>query len=457
MKIAILGAGYVGVVSGACFAEIGHDVVCVDVEREKIDRINKGETPIYEHGLEDLLRKHVGKRLTATMDLSASVRGAEVTFITVGTPFDGERIDLSYVRTVARQIGSALRDVPGYHVVVVKSTVVPGTTDDVVLPLLEEVSGKRAGAQFGVGMNPEFLTEGTAVSDFMRPDRIVLGGMDERTIDVLERLYEPFAADVPRFRTSNKTAEMIKYASNAVLATLMSFSNELGNLCARLGDVDVADVMCGVHLARYFTTPIGGGERVTAPITSFLYAGCGFGGSCLPKDVKALVAHGETAGQAMPLLDAVIKINLEQPKRIIEILTDHFATLEGLKVTVLGLAFKPDTDDMRESPAIPIIRELVKRGAAVVAFDPVANEAARKVLCSEPIRFADNLEQALQNAEAIVLVTSWEAFRSVPDLLAHAGKSPLVVDGRRMLYKKRVARYAGIGLRDSRPSLERSR
>ena len=447
MKIAILGTGYVGLVSGACFAEIGHDVVCVDVDRDKVDRINKGETPIYEHGLEDMLRKHVGKRLEATRDLRAAVQGAEVTFIAVGTPFDGERIDLTYVRTVANQIGAALREARSYHVVVVKSTVVPGTTDDVVRPLLEGASGKRAGVDFGVGMNPEFLTEGIAVSDFMRPDRIVLGGMDDRTIDVMERLYAPFEANVPRFRTNNKTAEMIKYASNAVLATLISFSNEVGNLCARLGNVDVADVMHGVHLARYFTTPVDGGKPVTAPITSFLYAGCGFGGSCLPKDIKALAAQGAMAGQAMPLLDAVIKINLAQPQRIIEILNEHFPTLDRLNVTVLGLAFKPDTDDMRESPAIPIIRELVKRGAAVAAFDPVANEAARKVLGSELIRFADDLEAAVQGADAIVLVTSWEAFRKVPDLVARARKPPLVVDGRRMLDKKRVARYAGIGWR----------
>lgn len=448
MKIAILGTGYVGLVSGACFAEIGHDVVCVDVDKEKVDRINRGETPIYENGLEDLLRKHVGKRLKATLDLTAAVQGADATFIAVGTPFDGERIDLTYVRTVASQIGAALRGVDKYHVVIVKSTVVPGTTDDVVLPLLEQASGKRAGADFGVGMNPEFLTEGIAVSDFMVPDRIVLGGMDERTIDVLERLYAPFSADVPRFRTNNKTAEMIKYTSNAVLATLISFSNELGNLCARLGNVDVADVMHGVHLARYFTTPLPGGKRVTAPIASFLYAGCGFGGSCLPKDVKALVAHGETAGQSMPLLDTVIKINLAQPQRIIEILNRHFPSLDGLKVTVLGLAFKPDTDDMRESPAIPIIRELVKRDAVVAAFDPVANESARKVLGNAPLRFAESLEQAVDGADAIVLVTSWDAFRSLPELLAGARKPPLVVDGRRMLDKKRLARYAGIGLRD---------
>lgn len=445
MKVSIIGTGYVGLVTGACFAEVGHDVVCVDVDRDKVDRINRGETPIYEVGLEDLLRRHVGKRLRATTDLRAAILASEVTFIAVGTPFDGEHIDLTYIRQAARDIGAALRDKREYHVVVVKSTVVPGTTDDVVRPVLEEASAKRAGVDFGVGMNPEFLTEGVAVGDFMEPDRIVVGGIDDRTTDVLAKLYASFP-NVPIIRTNNKTAEMIKYTSNAVLAALISFSNEIGNLCARLGGVDIADVMRGVHAARYFTTPMKDGPSVVAPITSFLYAGCGFGGSCLPKDVKALVAHGEAAGQPMPLLDTVIKINSRQPQKIIEILERNFASLDGLRVCVLGLAFKPDTDDMRESPAIPIVRELLARGAVVSAFDPVAMEAARRVLPAERVRFMENLQSALQEIDAAVLVTSWEIFREIPDIVRKIEPPPLIVDGRRMLEKRLVARYAGIGL-----------
>jgi len=445
MKLSIIGAGYVGLVSGACFAEVGHDVACVDVDQNKVDRVNRGQAPIHEDGLEALLRRHVGTRLRATRDLAAAVRASEMTFIAVGTPFDGKRIDLGYVRQAARDVGAALRDLGRYHVVVVKSTVVPGTTDDVVRPLLEEASGGRAGVDFGVGMNPEFLTEGVAVRDFMEPDRIVIGGMDERTIAALARAYAPFR-NVPTLGTNNKTAEMIKYASNAVLATLISFSNEVGNLCARLGGVDVVEVMQAVHLARYFTTTLADGARVTAPITSFLDAGCGFGGSCLPKDVKALVAHGEAAGQPMPLLDTVIQINLKQPQRVIEMLERSFATLRGLKVSILGLAFKPDTDDMRESPAIPIATELLARGAVVSAYDPVATEAARHLLPSDRIRFVDTLEQALTGADAAVLVTRWDEFKRVPDVLARMPAAPLIVDGRRMLDKRRIARYAGIGL-----------
>jgi UDPglucose 6-dehydrogenase len=445
MKVSVIGTGYVGLVTGACLAEVGHEVVCVDVDRGKVERINRGETPIYEEGLEALLRRHVGTRLKATTDLRRAVLDSEITFIAVGTPFDGKRIDLTIVRQVARDIGAVLRDKSGYHVVVVKSTVVPGTTDDVVLPLLEEASGKRAGTGFGVGMNPEFLTEGVAVSDFMEPDRIVVGGIDSRTTELLARVYAQFK-DVPVVQTNNKTAEMIKYTSNAVLATLISFSNEIGNLCTCLGGVDVADVMQGVHLARYFTMPLEGGRRATAPITSFLYAGCGFGGSCLPKDVKALVAHGEAAGQPMPLLDTVIKINEQQPRRVVELLEKHFPSLAGVRVSVLGLAFKPDTDDMRESPAIPIIRELLTRAAVVSAYDPVATESAKKVLPAEGIRFVQGLEPALSEADAAVIVTSWQEFLEIPGILARLEHPPLIVDGRRMLDKRRVGRYVGIGL-----------
>ena len=445
MKISIIGTGYVGLVSGACFAEIGHDVVCVDVDREKVASINRGEAPIYEQGLTELLQRHVGTRLCATVDLRAAVRDSDITFIAVGTPFDGNTIDLSYIRRVACDIGSALRGKQEYHVVVVKSTVVPGTTDDVVTPLLEQASGRRAGSDFGVGMNPEFLTEGVAVRDFMEPDRIVLGGVDERTVDALAKVYAPFST-VPTVRTNNKTAEMIKYTSNAVLATMISFSNEFGNLCARLGGVDIAEVMQGLHEARYFTTQLEDGTRITAPIASFLYAGCGFGGSCLPKDIKALAAHGQAAGVPMPLLETVIRINLNQPQQIIDILERNFSSLCGLRVSVLGVAFKPDTDDVRESPALPIVHGLLARGVTVSLYDPVATESAKKVLPVDRVRFLDTLESALTDVDATVLITSWDEFRQVPELLKKTEVPPLVVDGRRFLDKRQIARYAGIGL-----------
>lgn len=443
MKISVIGTGYVGIVSGACFSEIGHDCVCVDVDQAKVDRINRGQAPIHENGLDELLQRHVGKRLRATTDLRAAVLDSEITFIAVGTPFDGQRIDLSYVREVARQIGSVLREKTAFHVVVVKSTVVPGTTDDVVLPELERASGKKAGGDFGVGMNPEFLTEGTAIDDFMRPDRIVLGGNDERSVDVQRRVYAPFT-ETPTMATNNKTAEMIKYVSNSVLATMISFSNEMGNLCSALGKVDVADVMQGVHLARYFTSTLDDGRRVKAGIASFLWAGCGYGGSCLPKDTKALSAHGAAVGSPMPLLDAVIDTNLAQPERMLKKLASHFASLDGLHVTVLGLAFKEDTDDMRESPAIPIVRMLVERGAKVSAYDPIAMPAAKPLLPGN-VRYAASLDDAMAGADAALLVTRWAEFQQLPALLKGRDKQPVVIDGRRVLAAASLAHYDGIG------------
>lgn len=445
MNVSIIGAGYVGLVSGTCLAEVGHTCICVDIDRAKVERINQGEAPIYEEGLGLMLKRLAGTRLTASVDLRGSVLHSDVSFIAVGTPFDGHQIDLSYIREVARQIGAALKDKPDYHVVVVKSTVVPGTTDDVVRPILEQASGKRAGADFGLGMNPEFLTEGVAVADFLAPDRIVLGGIDERTIDTLCRLYAPFDG-TPVLRTNNKTAEMIKYTSNATLATLISFSNEIGNLCSALGGVDVADVMRGVHLAHYLTTRLDDGRSIKAPISSFLWAGCGFGGSCLPKDVKALSAHGLAHGLKMDLLDAVMKVNLAQPARIIGILEKHCASLTGKRISVLGLAFKPDTDDVRESPAIPIIEALIERGAVVIAYDPVARESARAALPENGVRFAESLEAALSDVDVVVLVTRWDEFNSVPELLAVKPEAPLLVDGRRMIDQRSVRRYDGIGL-----------
>ena len=295
MRISVIGTGYVGLVSGACFAALGHDCTCVDLDPLKVERINRGEAPIHEQGLPALLAQYVGHTLRATTDLAQAVLTTDITFIAVGTPFDGQRIDLGYVRDAARQVGLALREKPGYHVVVVKSTVVPGTTDEVVLPELERASGRKAGIDFGVGMNPEFLTEGTAIEDFMHPDRIVIGGNDERTQALQREVYAPFR-DTPLVATGNTTAEMIKYASNAILATMISFSNEMGNLSSAIGGVDIADVLRGVHLSRYFTRRLEDGRTVEAPITSFLWAGCGYGGSCLPKDTKALAAHGRAIG-----------------------------------------------------------------------------------------------------------------------------------------------------------------
>ena len=445
MRVSVIGTGYVGLVSGVCLAEKGHKVTCVDVDQAKVDSIGRGVPPIFEVSLEELLRKNIGSNLLASTDLPKAVADSELTILAVGTPFDGQAIDLAYVKAAAAQVGQVLRDKASYHVVVVKSTVVPGTTENVVAGVLEESSGKKAGDGFGVGVNPEFLTEGQAVKDFMFPDRIVLGGIDENTLQTLDRLYDCFDG-VPVVRTTCGTAEMIKYSSNCMLATQISFSNELANLCSTLGGIDIAEVMRGLHLSLYLRPTASGGERVQAPISSFLEAGCGFGGSCLPKDVNALIAHGERSGSPMPLLRAVMETNYAQPAQLLKLVNKHFPSLEGVKVAVLGLAFKPDTDDMRESPALPIIQELLAQKATVLAYDPVAMEEAKKILADAPITYCASLIEALQKSEAACLITRWDEFRAVPEILAAMEKPPLLVDGRRMLSKDSVPVYEGIGL-----------
>jgi UDPglucose 6-dehydrogenase/GDP-mannose 6-dehydrogenase len=442
MKTSIIGTGYVGLVTGACLAEKGHQVTCVDINPARVAALNRAESPIYEAGLDELLRRHVGKGLSATSDLASAVQNTDLTLIAVGTPFNGKEIDLSFVLGAARQIGLALKTKNSYHVVVVKSTVVPGTTDQQVLPALEASSGRQAGKDFGVGMNPEFLSEGEAVNDFLFPDRLVLGGIDERSTDVLEELYKPFPADVPRLRTNTRTAEMIKYASNALLATSISFTNELANLGAALGGIDTVEVMRGVHLSMYFRSR---NKEGLPPITSFFKAGCGFGGSCLPKDVSALVAHGKKAGVPMPLLESVLRINHEQPGRTVALLKKHWPNLKGVRVAVLGLSFKPETSDVRESPAFPIMRELLDAGALVKAFDPVALHEARKAFPDTQVHYCDSLDVALADIDAVIVVTPWKEFKDVPALLAERQPRVVFVDGRRAYDRRGLANYEGIG------------
>jgi UDPglucose 6-dehydrogenase/GDP-mannose 6-dehydrogenase len=442
MKLSIIGTGYVGLVTGACLADKGHDVTCVDIDPARVESLNRAQSPIFEDGLDELLRKNVGSRLRATGDLGAAIADSKLTMIAVGTPFDGNAIDLTAVLAASREIGAALKRKSGYHTVVVKSTVVPGTTVRKVVPALEASSGKKVGADFGVGMNPEFLSEGEAVHDFMFPDRIVLGGIDERTIETIDEVYRDFP-DAPRIRVNTSTAELIKYASNALLANLISFSNEIANLGSALGGIDSVDVMRGVHLSQYFR---GVNSAGLPPITAFLQAGCGFGGSCLPKDVKALIAHGKSAGEAMPLLEAAIRVNAAQPGKVVAILRKHWPSLKDVRVTLLGLSFKPGTSDVRESPAFPIMSELLRQGAVLNAHDPVAIEEARKVFARTEVNYCDDLHAALSGANAVVVVTPWREYRDVPALLRDCERPPVFVDARRAFDKGVALRYEGVGL-----------
>ena len=442
MRVSIVGTGYVGLVSGACLADCGHDVVCVDIDPRKVDMINSASAPIHEIGLPELLKRTCGKSLRATTDLAGAVAATDITFIAVGTPAADGKIDLRFVEAAASEIGAAIKDKAGYTTVVVKSTVIPGTTLGVVRAALERASGKVAGRDFGLGMNPEFLTEGTAVADFSTPDRLVLGGIDARTHAVLSELYANFDATVPRVLTNPTTAEMIKYASNAVLATMISFSNEIARLCTAVGDVDAIDVMRGVHQAAYFTIRHGD-ERLKAPITSFLEPGCGFGGSCLPKDVTALIGQGREKGLTLGLLQSVLDINKGQIDEMMRLIGRHVVSLQDVPVTVLGIAFKPDTDDVRESPAFPILRTLKSRGARLTAYDPIAHPVGHDDLAG--VAIAGSLREAVVGARIVVLVTRWPEFQGLAKLLADLGTQPLVVDGRRMLDPKAFKTYEGIG------------
>ncbi len=426
MNVAIIGTGYVGTVTGTCFAELGHNVVCVDVDAAKVDRINAGIPPIHEPGLPALLKAYVGKRLRATDDYNDAIPNSEVTFICVGTPSgDDGRIDLSIVRSASKSIGKALaeRDTDAYHVVVVKSTVVPGTTDEVVAPLIRATGGNVDTGIVGIAMNPEFLREGKAVYDFMNPDKIVIGG-DIRAADTVAGLYEKISCEITR--TDTKTAEMIKYANNSFLATKISFANEIGNICKKLG-IDVYEVM----------SAIGKDSRIEG---QFLNAGAGFGGSCFPKDVKALIGRAGELGYNPLLLNAVIRINEEQPMRMVELLANRIGDIRNRRIAVLGLAFKNETDDIRESRSIPVIKELLNRGATVAAYDPLASENMREVF--PDILYCDSARDALDGADACMIMTEWAEFESL-DQEFDAMRDVVVIDGRRMVSLDRGV-YDGI-------------
>ncbi|MCW2279261.1 UDP-glucose dehydrogenase family protein [Heliophilum fasciatum] len=450
MKISIIGTGYVGLVSGVCLAARGHQVTCIDKRTEIIDQINRQETPIFEPGLEELLKEVIAKgTFIASTDLRSAVMNTDISLIAVGTPFGNGKIDLTYIENSAREIGEILKEKAQYHVVCVKSTVVPTTTDTLVRQVLEASSGKRAG-EFGLAMNPEFLREGKAVEDFMYPDRIVLGAYDQQSFEVMKKVYDGIF-DAPIIKVNLRTAEMIKYTANALLATLISYSNEIALICENVGSVDVKDVLEGVTLDKRFN-PVIGNQLINPEMISYLRAGCGFGGSCFPKDVKALASFSEDLGYAPRMIQTTLDINETQPVRIVERLEATLGTLANKKIALLGLAFKPDTDDIRESPSLIIIRELLNRQAQVYAVDPIAIENTKKVVGENGmLLYADDYQQALQDADAVILVTSWADFAKIaPDEFVKLMKTPVVADGRRIFDKNVLeaagVQYLGVGL-----------
>jgi UDPglucose 6-dehydrogenase/GDP-mannose 6-dehydrogenase len=454
MKISIIGTGYVGLVTGVCLAHKGHKIICVDKREDIVIRINNREATIYEPGLQVLLEQVIDKgNLKATTDLRHAVMNSDVSIIAVGTPFGDGRIDLSYIIGCANEIGEILKDKDKYHVVCVKSTVAPTTTDTIVKTILETVSGKKAG-KFGLAMNPEFLREAKAIEDFMNPDRIVIGAYDNKSFNVINRIYKGnFKA--PIIRVNLRTAEMIKYTSNALLATLISYSNEIASICEETGEVDIRDVLESVTLDKRFNPKVGN-RLVNPEMISYLRAGCGFGGSCFPKDVKALISFSSCKGYEPDMLQSTMNINETQPIRLVKRLERNLGGLADKKIAVLGLAFKPGTDDVRESPALIIIRELIRKKAKVFAVDPIAVDNASMVLPkdSEELHLLTDYKMALRNADAAMLITSWPEFTCIPPYeFVSLMNKPVLVDGRRV-YDKNIMEnagisYIGVGLDDA--------
>ncbi|NBJ07144.1 UDP-glucose/GDP-mannose dehydrogenase family protein [Alistipes sp. Z76] len=418
MNIAIVGTGYVGLVSGTCFAEMGVNVTCVDIDEEKVDKLRRGVIPIYEPGLDEMVRRNVDAgRLRFTTDLTEVLDDVEVVFSAVGTPPDEDgSADLKYVLAVAETFG---RNVNKYTILVTKSTVPVGTAEKVKQRVRAELDKRGVDVEFDVASNPEFLKEGAAIKDFMTPDRVVVGTESEQAKKVMSRLYKPFMLSGERMIfTDIPSAEMIKYAANSMLATRISFMNDIANLCELVG-ADVNMVRKG----------IGSDSRIGK---KFLYPGCGYGGSCFPKDVKALIKTAEKSGYRMQVLKAVEEVNEKQKEILYRKLMRHFDNdLEGKTIAMWGLAFKPETDDMREAPALVLIDKLKEAGAIVKVYDPIAMNECRRRLGEDAVVYCNDMYEAAVDADALLLVTEWNQFR-MPSLsvLARTMKQRVIVDGR---------------------------
>ena len=433
MKVSVIGTGYVGLVTGATLADLGNQVVCLDILEEKITMLNSGKSPIYEPGLDELLKKGLkNKNLSGSTEIEQNVRNSDITFICVGTPSDKNgNIDLSYIKSASSAIGRSLRDKNETHTVIVKSTVVPLTTEDVVMPnILKKCGWKRE--NLGIGMNPEFLREGSAINDAQKPDRIVIGFADEIARKTLNELYEPYKCT--KLECSPRTAELIKYASNSFLATKISFVNEIANM-SNIWGIDFQEVAEGMGLD----------SRISS---EFLRAGAGFGGSCFPKDVKALAAAAKNSKVESLMLKATLEVNDIQPKIIVKMAEDRLGVIKGKKIAILGLAFKPDTDDVRESRSEIVIRELMEKGANVVAHDPEGMLNFKEII---DVKMTPTLELATGKADCVIIMTEWDIYKNLDlESLLERMNGNILIDGRRALNAKKADEvgfdYKTIGL-----------
>lgn len=438
--ISIVGTGYVGLCTAIGFASKGYKIITSTHNRERATSINRGVPPFYEPGLQETLFNVVKNGyLKCVLNREEAVLNTDITFITVGTPSQSDgSIDLRHIKSSAIEIGKALNKKDTYHLVVVKSTVVPGTTENVVKPLLEKHSNKHCGSDFGLCMNPEFLRDGSALYDTLYPDRIVIGEYDKKSGDTLDALCKEFYEEetLPTIRTNLSTAELIKYANNAFLATKISFINTIANICEKISGADITTVAKSIGLD----------QRINP---QFLRAGLGYGGSCFPKDVKALIAFSTQRGYIPTILEVVQEVNENQAKHTVEKAKEKLAELNGKRIAILGLSFKPNTDDMREARSIPIINQLLKEGANIIAYDPAAISTTKSLL-KEKIRYASSSIDCLKNADCCIIVTEWDEFKKlVPEDFTQNMKQPILIDGRRIYNPKKYSqklKFTAIGL-----------
>lgn len=429
MKIAVIGTGYVGLVSGVCLAAKGHQVTCLDLRADVVEQLNRGIPHIHERDLEPLLKKSIEQgNFRAAMVSESALTEAEAIMIAVGTPSTDGKIDLSQVGSAAELIGSFLKKTSRYISVIVKSTVLPTTTDTFVRQIIERTSGKKLG-DFGLGMNPEFLREGDAIEDFMSPDRIVFGFEDRKTLELMHGIYRPWSCD--KLEVNTRTAELIKYTNNSMLALQISAMNEIANIANRVGNIDMMDVVEGVSLDKRWS-PLNEKGRTRPHILSYLVPGCGFGGSCFPKDVQALRTFARDQKIPPRMLQSILDVNEEQPHQVSELLKISGGDLRGKKVLVLGLAFKPDTDDVRESASLKIISDLVKAEARVKAHDPIAKENAKKA-STAPFEAVDDWENEVASSDIVILATRWSEYHKLTEpKFVQALRGKTVFDARRM-------------------------
>jgi len=436
MNITVIGTGYVGLVSGVCLAAKKHNVLCVDIREEVVNNLNKGIAHIYEEDLDDLLNQVVKQGyFKATTDINKALESSDTVIIAVGTPSKNGEIDLSQIKTVCSQIGEYIKNTNRYISIIVKSTVIPSTTDTFIKNEIEKSSNKKLG-EFGLGMNPEFLKEGEAIKDFMFPDRIVMGFEDEITKQRLEEIYSPW--DSNKIFVNTRTAEMIKYANNTLLACLISINNELSNISSKLGNIDYIDVINGVITDKRWS-PIIENEQITPTIASYFTPGAGFGGSCFPKDVQAIRTLGENLNLDMFVTNAVLDVNDKQPLQIISSLKRKFSNLKDKKALLLGLAFKPGTDDIRESSSLKILSLLLENNLDVTVHDPLAVEHVKKQFKDSKLNFTQNWLSEISNVNLIIIGTNWPEYKILKDNLSIIkNKNIILYDTKRLFSIKEM-------------------